>query len=97
MQQAKMHLGLILGVVIRNKPPQSTETNDCFVLFCIILYCTIFDNCDLYCNIYIDIYIYIYFFFPPTFVSNLMMAKSNIGETCSLCGYFSYTYNTVVL
>ena len=55
---------------------------------------------------YIYIYIYIYIYrererererVSPTFVSNLMMAKSKVAETCSLCGYLSYTYNTVVL
>ena len=63
-----------------------TDTNDCFVLFCITLYCTVSDSCDFVLH-----YIYIYIV-SPIIVSNLIMAKSEMAETCSWCEYLSYTY-----
>ena len=51
----------------------STDTNDCFVLCCIItLYCTVFDSCDFVLH-----YIFI---ISPTFVSILMVAKSKVPK-----------------
>ena len=79
---------LLETVQYRFRPPPLRPTL-MIVLYYFVLHSIVrSDSCDVYCFIYIV---------SPTAVSSLMMAKSEVAETCSWCGYLSYTYNTVVL